>query len=238
VNELNRVDRLLELSANLQEVEERIDQSLSTVGRNRSEVTLIVVTKNFPVSDCQILYELGIRNFGENRDQEGALKAAQMGNDLAWHFQGQIQSRKIRSIAHWAQVIHSLDSLEHAQKFDSLFASGESAGPRDFFVQVNLEPDRVDRGGIAVDQIPHFFEGLGSLPSISSIGLMAVAPLGMSPDRAFDHLRTAKERHQKDYPQLVSLSMGMSGDFESAIAAGATHIRIGSSILGSRPVPA
>jgi hypothetical protein len=238
VNELNRVDRHLELSANLQEVEERINQSLSTVGRNRSEVTLIAVTKNFPVSDCQILYKLGIRNFGENRDQEGALKAAEMVNDLTWHFQGQIQSRKIRSIAHWAQVIHSLDSLEHAQKFHSLFASGESTGPRDFFVQVNLEPDRVDRGGIAIDQIPHFFERVGSLPSISSIGLMAVAPLGMSPDRAFDHLRTVKERHQKNYPQLVSLSMGMSGDFESAIAAGATHIRIGSSILGSRPVPA
>jgi PLP dependent protein len=235
---LDRIDRLQELSSNLQEVEEKIERSLETVGRDRSEVTLIAVTKNFPSSDCQLLYDLGIRDFGENRDQEGSLKSIEMKSELTWHFQGQIQSRKIRSIIQWAQVIHSLDSLEHAQKFDNVLASSESIGPRKFFVQVNLEPDRIDRGGITVEQIPRFFDGLSSLSNISVIGLMTVAPLGVSPDRAFDHLRLAKERYEKDYPQLVSLSMGMSGDFESAIAAGATHIRIGSSILGSRPVPA
>ncbi len=231
-------DRLNEISSHLQEVEERIAQALSRAGRARSEVTLIAATKNFPVRDCYALYQLGIRHFGENRDQEGSAKSAQMPHDLTWHFQGQIQSRKIRSIADWAHMIHSLDSLEHAEKFHNALTNVQPTRPREFFVQINLEPDRVDRGGIPVDQIPQFLAGLASLPGISTVGLMTVAPLGMNPDHAFDLLRSAKERFQGDFPQLVSLSMGMSSDYESAIAAGATHIRLGSSILGSRPDPA
>ena len=106
--------RELEIAQNLAKVRERIAKAAASSDRNLEEITLIAVTKNFPVSDAQILYELGIRDMGENRDEEGARKSEQLPADISWHFQGQIQSRKIKSIASWADVVHSLDSLSHA----------------------------------------------------------------------------------------------------------------------------
>jgi PLP dependent protein len=220
--------RSIELAENLQRVEERIEAALFRAGRPRSDLTLIAVTKFFPVSDIEILYELGIRNFGENRDEEGALKATKLPVDSLWHFQGQVQGRKIKSLVQWAKVVHSLDSMDHAKKFNQVLeSSGEG---RDFFIQVNLEPDRLDRGGVNPKELESFVESLGIYRFLKIAGLMTVLPLGMELATGFTELARWRERLG-----LPSLSMGMSNDFESAIEAGATHIRVGSSILGSRP---
>ena len=220
-----------ELKENLGKVREQIAIAASESARKLDEITLVVVTKTFPVSDAQILYELGERNFGENRNEEGSSKKEVIGQDVTWHFQGQVQGKKIRHIAQWADVIHSLDSVDHAQKF----ASAQNAMDLKFFVQVNLEPSRADRGGVSIAALPNFLEVVAGLESIHIIGLMAVAPLGIDPKDAFQEVAEAKNLVQKNYPSITQLSMGMSGDFEEAIKYGATHIRIGSSILGSRP---
>ena len=223
------MSRAEEIAANLAQVQEKISRAAAASDRTLDEITLIAVTKNFPVSDAQILYDLGIRNMSENRDEEGARKSEQLPADIRWHFQGQIQSRKIKSISSWADVIHSLDSLSHAEKFAAL---GEGA-PTEFFVQINLEPERLDRGGIAPTQIDTFLQELAEKAEIFPIGLMTVAPIDQDPTRVFTELSEMQRR-----VRLQKLSMGMSGDFEAAISAGATHIRIGSSILGSRGYPA
>ena len=223
------MSRAEEIAANLAQVQEKISRAAAASDRTLDEITLIAVTKNFPVSDAQILYDLGIRNMSENRDEEGARKSEQLPADIRWHFQGQIQSRKIKSISSWADVIHSLDSLSHAEKFAAL---GEGA-PIEFFVQINLEPERHDRGGIAPTQIDTFLQELAEKAEIFPIGLMTVAPIDQDPTRVFTELSEMQRR-----VRLQNLSMGMSGDFEAAISAGATHIRIGSSILGSRGYPA
>ena len=223
------MSRAEEIAANLAQVQEKISRAAAASDRTLDEITLIAVTKNFPVSDAQILYDLGIRNMSENRDEEGARKSEQLPADIRWHFQGQIQSRKIKSISSWADVIHSLDSLSHAEKFAAL---GEGA-PTEFFVQINLEPERHDRGGIAPTQIDTFLQELAEKAEIFPIGLMTVAPIDQDPTRVFTELSEMQRR-----VRLQKLSMGMSGDFEAAISAGATHIRIGSSILGSRGYPA
>jgi PLP dependent protein len=223
--------REVEISENLAVVEERIASALQQSNRRREEITLIAVTKFFPKSDLEILYGLGQRNFGENRDQEGSAKASELPSDIVWHFQGQLQSKKISSIIDWARVIHSLDSLDHARKFNQrLMELGES---REFFLQVNLEPDRTDRGGLALEKIEDFLNSVGELSHLEVIGLMSVPPLGLPPRKAFDDVASIAGK-----VGLGSLSLGMSNDFEDAILAGATHIRVGSSILGSRPTPA
>jgi PLP dependent protein len=224
--------RETELANNLQAVQERIDKAVKTVGRSRSEITLIAVTKFFPVSDVEILYDLGLRDFGENRDSEGADKSLLLPIDARWHFQGQVQSRKIRSIATWADVIHSLDSLEHAAKFNEILGRelGTHEAGREFFVQVNLEPERRDRGGVSPAELEDFLASIKSFASLNVSGLMAVLPIDRDIDEGFAYLARLRERFG-----LLKLSMGMSSDFEAAIRAGATHIRVGSSILGSRP---
>lgn len=233
------MNRISEISENLTVVREQIDRAAGAAERNTTSIKLIVVTKNFPVSDVQILYDLGIREFGENRDQEGALKSAQLPGDINWHFQGQIQSRKIRSIASWARVVHSLDSLDHARKFDATDqpATKSENTVSDYFVQINLEPSRRDRGGVIVAEVESFMHTLFSETQIAPSGLMTVAPLNMSPVEAFGQLRELRAGFMGSYPSLSQLSMGMSGDFEAAISCGATHIRVGSSILGSRGLP-
>ena len=231
--------RSQEIAQNLSKVMERIEKAAFIAMRDPSEITLIVVTKNFPESDAQILYDLGIRNFGENRDHEGALKSEILPSDVTWHFQGQIQSRKIKSIVSWADQIHSLDSLEHARKFEAFMNidHGIENQAKNFFLQINLEPNRHDRGGVVLDEIESFLRILFSETRIAVVGLMTVAPQGVEPTTAFLKVRELRERFVELYPSLTQLSMGMSGDFEAAIACGATHIRIGSSILGSRGLP-
>lgn len=232
-----------EISENLSIVQARIDSACGSSGRSSKEVTLIAVTKNFPAEDAQILYELGVRDFGENRDQEGALKSGLLPGDITWHFQGQIQSRKINSISSWADCIHSLSSIDHARKFNSLLGNPENKENKKnkvgkFLIQVNFEPERSDRGGVVPLRIEPFLEELQSLTQIRPVGLMTVAPVLGDPTNIFEELRAIQMRLVLSFPTVTHLSMGMSGDFEAAIWCGATHIRVGSSILGSRGLPA
>jgi len=216
------VSRKAELEVNLRMVEGRIGEALRKSERSRDEITLVVVTKTFPVQDVQLLYELGVREFGENRDQEGSAKAPLLPHDAHWHFQGQIQSRKLPSILNWARTIHSIDSLEHARKIHNRGVSGH-----EFFLQVNCEEAAAHRGGVQVADIERF---LNESPLHIS-GLMVVPPLDSDPRKIFSEIA-----HLAKGLSLQKISMGMSGDFEVAIEEGATHIRVGSSILGSRPL--
>jgi pyridoxal phosphate enzyme (YggS family) len=218
------------LQANLESVNERIQAAWRARGSGDAP-TLVVVTKNFPASDAQLLYELGVRDCGENRDEEGSEKSALLPPDITWHFQGQIQGRKIASIASWAGVVHSLDQLSHAEKFASLADRLELP---EFFLQVNLEPERTDRGGVAPSDLLRFIESLPQSVYGKTIGIMTVAPQSMEPVKAFEIVAGLSSQVRTAHPALDCLSMGMSGDFEAAIAQGATHIRLGSSILGSR----
>ncbi|MEJ0014741.1 MAG: alanine racemase [Actinomycetota bacterium] len=162
------------------------------------------------------------------------LKTRQLPSDITWHFQGQIQGRKIRSIVSWADVVHSLDSLDHAQRFDSKISDKTLK----FFVQVNVEPHRINRGGVPISKLSQFLENLTTVSRIAPIGLMVVAPQGSPAIDAFNQVKEAKDQLIRTFPNLCALSMGMSSDFEAAIVTGATHLRIGSSILGSRTLTA
>jgi len=219
--------REAELADNLSAVQDRISQAAAAADRNPDDVTLIVVTKTFPVSDAQALYRLGVRDFGENRDQEGSAKFPELPRDSRLHFQGQIQSKKLKSIVTWARVIDSLDEPKHAQILADLGASQE------IFVQVSLDL-AVGRGGVAPDELHDFLRECISRLRLNIVGLMAVAPLGQEPSTAFERLAVIHQRAKSEFPQVRFLSAGMSGDFEAAIAVGATHVRVGSSILGHR----
>jgi pyridoxal phosphate enzyme (YggS family) len=219
--------RAAEISANLQVVKERVAGAAGAAGRDPEEITLIAVTKTFPVTDVQILYELGVRDFGENRDQEGSLKYSELPGDSNWHFQGQIQSNKLKSIATWADVIHSIDDISHAKKLNSLVAIKE------IFIQVSLD-NLPGRGGVIPEQILDFLAEVAVLPNLKVRGLMAVAPLEEAPLEAFKRLKALSEMVITTHPNAWEISAGMSNDFEAAISQGATHIRIGSQILGVR----
>ena len=219
--------RAAEISANLQAITARIVSAAESAGRDPEEITLIAVTKTFPVSDVKILYELGVRDFGENRDQEGSVKFSELPEDSNWHFQGQIQSNKLKSIAAWADVIHSIDDVSHAKKLSSL------VGAKDIFVQVSLD-GLPGRGGVNPEQLLEFLDEVTAPTNLKVRGLMAVAPLDEPPLEAFKRLKTLSETVIKTHPNTWEISAGMSNDFEAAISQGATHIRIGSQILGVR----
>ena len=219
--------RAAEISANLQAITARIVSAAESAGRDPEEITLIAVTKTFPVSDVKILYELGVRDFGENRDQEGSVKFSELPEDSNWHFQGQIQSNKLKSIAAWADVVHSIDDVSHAKKLSSL------VGAKDIFVQVSLD-GLPGRGGVNPEQLLEFLDEVTAPTNLKVRGLMAVAPLDEPPLEAFKRLKTLSETVIKTHPNTWEISAGMSNDFEAAISQGATHIRIGSQILGVR----
>jgi len=239
--------RLNEISQNLAAVEREVSIAVEKSNRQRAEITLIAVTKNFPVSDVVHLYDLGIRNFGENRDQEARAKVEECkkyvegdetnseknAEGAKWHFQGQLQRNKLRSIATWADFIHSVDQDKYLPPLQQL--SIELKKPISVLLQLSLDlPIRPDRGGVAPEELIDLGEKVMELPGLNLQGLMAVAPLDVAPDLAFNALRTISGTFLKAFPDANWISAGMSGDFAAAIAAGATHIRVGSSILGSR----
>ena len=214
------MNRIEEISENLEIVRSKIAKVTN------HEVTLIAVTKTFPVTDAQILHDLGVRDFGENRDAEGAEKSAVVPG--TWHFQGQIQSNKLKSITSWASVIHSLDDPRH-------FEIIEKVAPHRLQIFLQLSLDGSDhRGGAALEKLFGLAELVENSPNHTLAGLMSVPPLGMDPDKAFAQLAAIRSDFLKLFPTAQSLSAGMSGDYELAISHGATHVRVGSSILGSR----
>lgn len=218
-----------EIAANLADVRAAIANSVLTAGRSIDDITLIAVTKTFPVSDVHLLASLDVHNYGENRDSEGAPKAAAVPG--TWHFQGQIQSNKLKSIASWAHVIHSLDELRHIQALDRVATHRIGV-----FLQVSLDGAQ-GRGGAEPSALSALADAVIASTHLDLMGLMAVAPLDISSNQAFEKLAEIHSSFKDSYPMANSLSAGMSNDFESAISHGATHIRIGSSILGSRATP-
>ena len=217
--------RKAEITRNLQEVKERIRSAANSVNRDPAEIQLIVVTKTFPISDIEILRELGETNFGENRDQEAGPKAEMI--SATWHFQGQIQSNKIKSICQWADVIHSISSEKEILKF------AQSERKHQLFLQVSLDGQE-GRGGANPADLAQLADLVNESNNLELLGLMAVAPLGVEPMKAFADLAQINQGFAGQFPNSKFLSAGMSGDFEAAIKNGATHIRVGSSILGSR----
>lgn len=224
------IDRKSEISTNLAKVTERITAAAKKVDRNPSDIKLIVVTKTFPITDLQFLYELGIRDFGENRDQEASQKVSELPSDINWHFQGQIQSNKLKSITSWASYIHSVDQLKYA-KMISDYAGDQK---KSIFLQVSLDEIPESRGGVDPSKLHQLASAVSHFSNLKLMGLMAVAPLDESTDQAFARLSKYHQLFVEQFPEARFLSAGMSGDYESAILHGATHIRIGSSILGNR----
>ena len=214
------MNRTEELSKNLETVRSKI----AAVAKH--EVTLIAVTKTFPVSDAQILHDLGVREFGENRDAEGAEKSAIVSGK--WHFQGQIQSNKLKSITSWASVIHSLDDPRHFEIIEKV-----APHPLEIFLQVSLDGAH-HRGGAGLEDLYSLASLVEKSQTHILAGLMSVPPLGLDPNQAFAQLALIHTEFMKLFPGAKSLSAGMSGDYETAISHGATHVRVGSSILGSR----
>ena len=224
---MSRVD---EISANLEKVNEQIKSAAASVNRLPEDITLVAVTKTFPVSDIEILYSLGIRDFGENRDQEASAKVGLLPKDVRWHFQGQIQSNKLKSITSWASFIHSVDQLRYAQMISDYSAGNE----KPIFMQVSLDKPPQSRSGVNPSELLELAGAISELPGIRLQGLMAVAPVNSPSDQAFAELEDIRSDFLSTFPDAKSLSIGMSGDYQIAIKYGATHIRIGSSILGIR----
>lgn len=224
------MNRQAEIKNNLQIVQDRISVACSNAGRDINEITLVAVTKTFDIKDLEILYSLGIRQFGENRDQEASKKFKELPNDINWHFQGQIQSNKLKSICNWARYIHSVDQLKHAQIISDL----SSDSPKSIFIQVSLDNPPESRGGVDPDKLEALAVEVSKLKGVSIEGLMAVAPIDNPGTQAFVNLQRIHNNFKSKFPQARYLSAGMSGDYEMAILHGATHLRIGSSILGNR----
>ena len=221
--------REVAIADSLAQVKARITAAAIGNARSAEDITLISVTKTYPASDVEILYKLGERNFGENRSEEGAEKSAQVNG--IWHYQGQVQSRKLRDIAGWASFIHSIDSPDHALKLSRICAELE----RDISIFLQLSLDgAADRGGVIAAEILALAEKVANLPNIKLAGLMCVPPLSYEHERAFTEIAEIHQGFIGAFPEAPYLSAGMSSDFEVAIAHGATHLRIGSQILGSR----
>ena len=217
------------IKESLELVKEQIAAAATGVGRSVDEITLIAVTKTYPVSDVEILHNLGQRNFGENRSEEGSEKSAQVNG--SWHYQGQVQSRKLRDIAEWATFIHSIDSPDHAVKLSRI--CGEIGKEISIFLQLSLD-GAPDRGGVIATEILALADKVAELPNINLAGLMCVPPVAYEHQRAFSEIAQIHQKFISTFSQAKSLSAGMSSDFEVAITHGATHLRIGSQILGSR----
>ena len=229
--------RRAELSANLQRVRERIAAACKAVGRDPEEITLTVVTKFFPASDVRLLAELGVRDLGENRHQEAAAKAAECADlGLRWHFIGHLQSNKAAAVARYAEVVESVDRASLVGRLSR--GAHEADRVVDCLLQVDLDRDaaaHAGRSGVApADAVP-LAERVVAADGLRLCGVMAVAPLGADPAPAFASLMRVAEKVRTVEPAATWVSAGMSGDLEAAVAAGATHVRIGSAILGPRP---
>ncbi|MEV5729859.1 MULTISPECIES: YggS family pyridoxal phosphate-dependent enzyme [Streptomyces] len=234
-------DRRDELAANLARVEERITAACAAAGRGREEVTLIVVTKTYPASDVRILSELGVRHVAENRDQDAAPKAAQCSDlPLSWHFVGQLQTNKVRSVVGYADVVQSVDRdrLVTALSKEAVRAGREIG----CLIQVAFDAGaggRGERGGVAPEGVEELAGLIAGSPGLRLDGLMTVAPLtGEYAGRqqaVFERLMDLSTDLRRAHPAANMVSAGMSADLEQAVAAGATHVRVGTAVLGVRP---
>ena len=232
--------RTEQIRANLQAVRARIEAACAKADRDPAEVSLIAVTKTHPADDVRILSSLGVTDVGENRDQEAAPKAAETADlDLTWHFVGQLQTNKAKSVASYADVVHSVDRAKLARALgDRAAAAGRLLT---CLVQVDLDDDSQagvlgPRGGVDPADAPGIADRIAEHEALELGGVMAVAPLGGDPDAAFARLHEVATRIRDRYPRATMVSAGMSGDLEAAIGRGATHLRLGAALLGARGV--
>ena len=221
-----------ELAARLTAVRERISAACEAAGRKPEDVTLVAVTKTFPASDVRLLNGLGVTDFGENRDAEAAPKAAQCADlRLSWHFIGQLQTNKAASVARYATFVHSVDRLRLVHALGAAARRADRA--IECLIEVSLDADPA-RGGALASDVPGLAEALTAEDGLILAGVMAIAPLGMPPVEAFAKLLDSAALVRAVRPTATVISAGMSGDLEAAIAAGATHVRIGTALLGDR----
>jgi pyridoxal phosphate enzyme (YggS family) len=229
-------DRRGELAANLAEVQARIATAEQLVGREPGSVRLVVVTKTWPASDVRLLAGLGVTDVAENRDQEARPKQVECADlGLRWHFVGQLQRNKVRPVASYADVVESVDRAELATALDR--AAAAHGRTIDVLLQVDLaDPPQPHRGGAAPADLAALAEVVaGDCPALRLAGLMAVAPLGEDPRAAFARLADVAARLRLEHPGATVLSAGMSQDLEEAVESGATHVRVGTAVLGGRP---
>ncbi len=228
--------RRQEIAAGLAAARERIAAAEVAAGRAAGSVSLVVVTKTFPADDVAVLADLGIRHVGENRDQEAKPKAeALQGSGLVWHFIGQLQTNKARSVAGYADVVESVDRVKLVGALSR--AASELGNPDRrlrCLVQVCLD-DQPGRGGAQPGQVAEIAALIAGSPGLTLGGVMAVAPLEADPDVAFARLADVAGEVRSDHPQAEVVSAGMSGDLEAAVRHGATQVRLGSAVLGHRP---
>ena len=226
-----------EIAANLETVRGRIASACADAGRAPDDVHLVVVTKFFPSSDVRLLADLGVTDVGENRHQEAEAKAAECADlGLAWHFIGGLQSNKAAAVASYADVVESVDR----PKLVGPLARGahQRSHELDVLLQVSLDPPgggHQGRSGADPDRLAALAASVRDAGALRLRGLMAVAPLGADPAPAFERLAVVRREFLADHPDATWLSAGMSADLEHAVRAGATHVRIGSAVLGSRP---
>jgi PLP dependent protein len=239
-------DREEQLARGLAAVRQRIADAAAQAGRNAGEIDLLPVTKFFPATDVAILSRLGCHAFGESREQEAAAKSLEVATlirqTVRWHMVGQIQRNKARSIARWAHAAHSVDSARLAAALDRGVTRAIDAGERDeplrVFVQISLDGDP-SRGGVdmlrpgAVDEV---CDAVESARTLSLAGLMSIPPLDADPDYAFAQLADEHRRVLRSHPEATGLSAGMSDDLEAAVKHGSTCVRVGTALLGKRPL--
>jgi len=214
-------------------VQQRVDAACTLAGRPSGDVTVIAVTKTFPAEDVRLLAQLGVTDVGENRDQEAAAKHHACADlRLRWHFVGQLQQNKARSVASYADVVHSVDRL---RLVDALSRAAVTAA-REFtcLVQVSLDNDTEGRGGARSADVSALADAISAAPGLTLGGVMGVAPLAGPADPAFAELEHVAESLRARHPAATLISAGMSGDLEVAIAHGATHVRVGTALLGHR----
>jgi hypothetical protein len=235
-------ERKAMLAENLAEVRARIARACAAAGRDPADVRLLAVTKTFPAEDVALLADLGLTDFAENRDAEAAGKAVEFAvlrpaHPVRWSMVGRLQRNKARSVAGWAAEVQSVDSTRLADALQQAVRTSLDRGirdaPLDVLVQASIDGD-IDRGGCRLADLPGLSDHIAGLDALRLRGVMAVAPLGMPPERAFDRLVPAAERLRAVYPSATCLSAGMSGDLDEAITYGSTCVRVGTALLGGR----
>ena len=240
-------DRERDLADALAALRARLAHAAEAAGRNADEIELLPITKFFPASDVLILRNLGCLEFGESREQEASNKSAEVGavlgaEPIRWHMVGRIQRNKARSVAGWAYAAHSVDSAKVIAALNRAASEalerGHRAEPLRVYLQLSLDGDE-SRGGVDIgrpDAVDELCASVEAAEGLAFVGLMAIPPLETEPDEAFARLQEEKERVQKAYEQSLGLSAGMSSDLESAVKHGSTCVRVGTALLGQRPL--
>ncbi|HJV65442.1 MAG TPA: YggS family pyridoxal phosphate-dependent enzyme [Geomonas sp.] len=227
----------MSIAENVQAIGQRIAQAALKAGRNPEEVRLVAVTKTKPAADIAEAFACGQALFGENYVQELVAKAAELPKEVCWHFIGHLQSNKVRQIAGLVEMIHSVDRISLAREIDRQW--GEIGKSCDILVQVNISREAT-KSGTTSDELLGLTREIATLPHLRVKGLMTMPPFFDDPEAARPYFRAlrelAAEIESAQIPgvEMKELSMGMSGDFEAAIAEGATLVRVGSALFGER----